>query len=105
MRYLITLPMLLVSSLAMAWFPIAAQVQVTGVSVTVAAENVYPYPVACQGELFAQTASEPAGISLPYTMLLPYPGQWAVANITAPLVNLGDYFIAAPQAVLWCQYY
>ena len=105
MKYLIVLSLLLVSNLASAWFPVAAQVQVTPVSVTVVAQNLYAYPMYCEGELFAQTASAPYGMYLPYTLSLPNPGAWAVVNVVAPYVNFGDYLIAAPQASLWCQYY
>jgi hypothetical protein len=105
MKYLILLSLLLVSNLASAWFPVAAQVQVTAVSVTVAAQNLYPYPLFCEGQVFTQTASAPNGINLPFTMSLPIPGQWGVINVVAPYVNYGDYLIAVPQTALWCQYY
>ena len=85
-------------------FPVQAGVQVTPQQVAFTVENIWNFPVVCEGQFFAQTASSPYGIWLPFAIGPVVAGTFGYATLTAPLAYEGDYFIAVPRVSAECNY-
>jgi hypothetical protein len=85
-------------------FPVQTGVSLTPQQVTFTVQNIWNLPVVCQGQFFAQTASSPYGIWLPFTIGPIVAGTYGYAYLTAPLALEGDYFIAVPQVAADCAY-
>lgn len=89
---------------ARAEWPVEVQNFFTPQQVTFAVENIYGYPVACEGRFFAATYSNPEGIWLNFAIGPVYPGTWGRAFMTPPFVAAGDYFISIPQTLAYCKF-
>ena len=104
-----TAMMLVVSAFAApkahAYFPVAVQTFFTPQQVTFQVENIYAYPIYCEGQFFATTYSTPSGEWLHFVIGPVFAGQARFAAMTPPYVVAGDYFTSIPQTVAYCNYY